>query len=115
METALIEELGELAVDVAKLRDYVLNDRHPRGRHKARVFQSRLGLTRTDAEWLRNALLEAALRLKSEFQPLQADSYGRRFSLDIPVTTAAGAAIVRSAWIVRAGDDVVRLVTCYVL
>ena len=34
-----------IIVDLAKLRDYCLNEEHPRGRHKARVFRSRLGLT----------------------------------------------------------------------
>jgi len=111
----LIEQMGEVSVDLSKLRDYVLNDRHPRGRHKARVFYSRLGLTLADAEWLRNALLEAAVGLRSEFRPTNADSYGCRYSLDVPVATAAGAAIIRSAWIVRADDDVVRFVTRYVL
>ena len=31
-------------VDASKLRDYCLNAQHPRGRHKARVFASALGL-----------------------------------------------------------------------
>lgn len=107
--------MAEVAVDEAKLRDYVLNDRHPRGRHKARVFRSRLGLTQSDAGWLRDALLEAALRLRSEFRPLQADAFGRRYSLDILMTTTAGAAVVRSAWIVRTGEDVLRFISCYIL
>jgi hypothetical protein len=33
-------------VDVAKLRDYCLNPGHARGRHKARVFASVLGIRR---------------------------------------------------------------------
>jgi hypothetical protein len=48
-------------VDVAKLRDYCLNPGHARGRHKARVFASVLGIRREHAELLRKALLEAAL------------------------------------------------------
>ena len=47
-------------VDVMKLRDYCLNPRHEDGKHKARVFASALGLNETDAEWLRDRLLEAA-------------------------------------------------------
>ena len=45
---------------MAKLRSYCLNPRHPRGRHKARVFASALGITRENAGLLRQALLEAA-------------------------------------------------------
>lgn len=37
---------GEHAVvEIKKLRGYCLNPLHPRGRHKARVFSSVLGLT----------------------------------------------------------------------
>jgi hypothetical protein len=52
--------IADIVVDVAKLRDYCLSDSHPRGRHKARVLRSRLGLTTGDAEWLRDQLLRAA-------------------------------------------------------
>jgi hypothetical protein len=52
---------GERAfVDVVKLREYCLSPVHPRGRHKARVFASVLGLTQADAESLRDQLLRAA-------------------------------------------------------
>jgi hypothetical protein len=43
-----------------KIEDYCLNPSHPRGRHKARVFREALDLQRSDAWWLRDALLEAA-------------------------------------------------------
>jgi hypothetical protein len=41
-----------VAVDLTKVRDYCLSASHPRGRHKARVFQARLGLTADNAELL---------------------------------------------------------------
>jgi hypothetical protein len=47
-------------VDIAKLRDYCLNQQHEYGRDKARAFAAALGLGRTHAEWLRLRLLEAA-------------------------------------------------------
>jgi hypothetical protein len=47
-------------VDIAKLRDYCLNPFHEDGKHKARVFAAALGLSRADASWLRDRLLEAA-------------------------------------------------------
>ena len=40
-------------VDIEKLRDYCLSTEHPRGRHKARVFATTLGLTADNAELLR--------------------------------------------------------------
>jgi hypothetical protein len=39
----------DAVVDIRKLRDYCLNPAHPRGRNKARVFASVLGLTASDA------------------------------------------------------------------
>jgi len=100
-------------VDVAKLRDYCLSPEHLRGRHKARVFASVLGLTAADAEMLRRRLQEAALT--SEAAEGESDRYGRRFVLDFGMTTARGSARIRSIWIVRTGEDFPRLATCYVL
>ena len=47
-------------VDIDKLRGYCLDPEHPRGRHKARVFRSVLGLTESSAEEIRLFLLDAA-------------------------------------------------------
>jgi len=47
-------------VDIEKLRGYCLNSYHIRGKNKARIFSSILGLTAADAEKLRETLLEAA-------------------------------------------------------
>jgi hypothetical protein len=53
---------GENAVvDIEKLIDYCRNPDHPRGKHKARVFESASGLTAQHAEFLRQQLLNAAL------------------------------------------------------
>ncbi len=81
---------GERAiVDIAKLRDYCLNDQHPRGRHKARVFASALGLTVADADVLRQALLGTA----REGQALESDrdDYGQRYVVDLEMSGPRGA------------------------
>ena len=100
-------------VEVGKLRDYCLSSDHPRGRHKARVFASALGLTADDAEELREALLTAAL--SGEADPTEEDKYGKRYVLDFEMKTDAGTATVRSGWIVRRGEDVPRFTSCFVL
>ena len=105
---------GERAiVDIAKLRDYCLNDQHPRGRHKARVFASALGLTVADADVLRQALLGAA----REGQALESDrdDYGQRYVVDLEMSGPGGRASVRSCWIILHGEDFPRLTSCYVL
>jgi hypothetical protein len=105
---------GDYAVvEIEKLRDYCLSPDHPRGRHKARVFKSVLGLTTDEAEILREALLHAA-RTEAATEGLQ-DQYGQRYVLDFVMSFGNNEATVRSAWIILANDDVPRLTSCYVL
>lgn len=99
-------------VDIAKLRDYILNLQHPRGRHKARVFRSVLGLEAHDAEHLQRLLRQAAW--SDAAIPHEGDAYGERFLLDFPVEGLHRTATVRSIWIVRRGEYFPRLVSCYV-
>jgi uncharacterized protein DUF6883 len=78
--------IADVVVDVAKLREYCLSDRHPRGRRKARVLRSRLGLTADDAEWLRDQLLQAAQSQRQNLIATSRDIHGERFVLDIDLT-----------------------------
>jgi hypothetical protein len=100
-------------VEMEKLRDYCLNPAHTRGKHKARVFLSSCGIGSEHAEHLRAALLAAARDLDAE-SGLE-DDYGRRFVIELKVTGPTGTAGVRSAWIIRRGEDFPRFVSCYVL
>jgi len=104
---------GERAfVDIAKLRDYCLNPNHDDGKHKARVFASALGLRRSDAEWLRQRLLEAATH---ETAIVTSETlFGTIYMIKFGVTTVAGSVIINSNWIIRNAEDFPRLVTCYV-
>jgi hypothetical protein len=105
---------GEHAfVDLAKLRDYCLNPLHPRGRHKARVFVSALGLTRADAEFLRDELLRAAREADAVMDDV--DEYGERYTIDFGLARDLRRAMVRSTWMVRRGERSPRLTSCYVL
>lgn len=104
---------GEQAiVDIEKLRDYCLDPSHPRGRHKARVFLSALGLSEQSAQVLREALLRAAGI--EEVSHASSDRYGTRYTLSFRMEHGAKAAMVRCHWIVRRGEEVPRLATCYV-
>lgn len=104
-----------VVVDVVKLRAYCLSETHLRGRHKARVFRSQLGLDASNAGLLRQKLLEAVLAKPDNLVSADADRNGQRFILDFEMTTARGRAVVRSGWIVRANEGVLRFVTCFVL
>lgn len=105
---------GERAiVDMEKLRDYCLSLDHPRGRHKARVFRSVLGLTRDHAGELRESLLRAAA--ERDATEAEADQFGRRYFVDFEFLGPKSSALIRSGWIVRTGEDSPRFTTCYVL
>ena len=57
---------GDRAHLGTKLEDYVLNVTHREGRHKARVFDSVLGVTASSVDVLRRALLDAAASDEAE-------------------------------------------------
>ncbi len=100
-------------VDLRKLRDYALNLESPKGRHKARVFASALGITSEKAEELRGILLDVVKEDEAELGEL--DLFGQRFTVDFLMTTEIGEATVRSGWIILHKEDFPRLTTCYVL
>lgn len=100
-------------VPIEKLRDYCLSDTHPKGKHKARVFYSALGLTQKDAETLRSALLAAICDDLAGIT--NHDEYGQRYTLDFVLVVNGKTATVRSAWIILNDENQPRLVTCFVL
>jgi hypothetical protein len=100
-------------VDIRKLEDYCLDPAHPRGRHKARVFKEALGIGRKEAAWLRSTLLAAAA--EGQAVELDADSFGRRWRMDVPATRQERHVVIRTLWMVRTGENVLRFVTCWVL
>ena len=100
-------------VEIAKLRDYSLDATHEEGKHKARVFAAALGICKDDADWLRESLMDAALRYECVHG--RNTPFGQRYVLDFPLAKDGMEAQVRSVWNVRPGETVPRLITCYVL
>jgi hypothetical protein len=111
----IVERFDTIDVDIVKLRDYCLSLTHPRGRHKARVFLACLGLTADNAEMVRTALIAAVRDRQLDIRTTTLDEYGQRYVLDFGMTTASGDAKIRSIWIVRTGEKVLRFTSCYVL
>ncbi|MDL1963865.1 MAG: hypothetical protein LWW98_05925 [Deltaproteobacteria bacterium] len=100
-------------VDIEKLSGYCLNSAHDRGKHKARLFSSVLGLTSDNAEELRRTLLEAARNHDAETS--RDDRYGKRYVIDLTIITEKGQAKVRSTWIIQTHEKFARLTSCYIL
>jgi hypothetical protein len=104
---------GERAiVDIQKLQAYCLNFQHFRGRNKARVFAA-FGIGQADAEELRTALLTAAGNADARLGA--ANVYGQRYVVDFDFVRHGKTARIRSTWIVRIGEGLPRLTSCYVL
>tara|TARA_R110002096_G_scaffold200639_4_gene384649 strand:- start:7009 stop:7347 length:339 start_codon:yes stop_codon:yes gene_type:complete len=104
---------AELAiVDVSKLRDYCLNPDHPRGKHKARVFQSSLNLKQEDAEALKAEILAGVCNAPCVAAGV--DEYGRRYVVDFSLHWLGQVATIRTSWIIKEGEDAPRLTSCYV-
>jgi hypothetical protein len=109
---ALLPNHASAILDLRKLADYCLSAVHPRGRHKARVFREALGISQTDAVWLREALLNGLV--DGTATEIVADRFGQRWSVDIPVTRHGKQVVVRTLWIVRKDEQAPRFVTCWV-
>ena len=97
----------------ANLSDYCLDPEHDEGKHKARLFHELLGFTQDDVAQLVSLLRRAVGEGDAVLGV--ADRYGQRYVLDFPVAGLAGTVKLRSAWIVRTGESVPRLVTCYTI
>ena len=99
-------------VEDAKLGDYVLNPRHPVGRHHAALFERPLGIQVNNAEVLEDALLSAAVNEPAAREVVT--PYGRKCEVRFDLTGPLGRKRVMSVWIVDQGSARPRLVTCYV-
>ena len=99
-------------VPMEKLRGYALNPEHDEGQHKAIVFRAALGFTQTDAERLREMVLDAAHTMDAT--PSKLLPHGQMYVLDFPAQGLHGEVMIRTAWIVERNTDFPRLVTCYV-
>ena len=105
---------GEGADLGTKIEDYVLNPRHWEGRHKARMFESVLGITHANREVLCQAILSAAAN-SDQAEALGDNGHGEVYVLRFSLETEQGRATVLTAWIVRHGEDFPRLITCYIV
>ena len=105
---------GNLAALGTKLEDYSLNSLHRHGQHKARVFESALGITLANKEILSQALFALAAN-SNEFIALGDNGFSETYVLRFGLATDQGSATVLSAWIIRHNEDFPRLTTCFIV
>ncbi|MEW2593452.1 DUF6883 domain-containing protein [Micromonospora aurantiaca] len=96
-------------IDTRKITAYAMNPEHPVGKNKYRVINAATGLGPDDAATIERQIREGV----RNGTPIagKADQYGRRWSVDLPLTGPSGTILVRTAWILDADASAPRLVT----
>jgi hypothetical protein len=100
-------------IDIEKLKGYCLNFSHERGKHKARLFSSILGIKKENAQQLKNIILEAVKT--NDATKADESIYGKRFIVEFMLKNNKGEAKVRSTWIIRKYENYPRLTSCYIV
>ena len=94
-----------------KLERYCLNSEHSKGKHKALLFEKRLGITLANKDILENALKKAAM--EREAQLYKTDQYGTHYDLVFTLQTKFGKSLILSCWIIRNTENFPRLTNTY--
>lgn len=75
---------GENAIiPKGKLLDYLLNEEHSRGKDKAIIFRSALGITAENIEVLEEIVLQCAVEGEAVF--MRRDNYGPHYRVELEV------------------------------
>lgn len=101
---------GRFQVDETKVLDYLLSDKHPEGKSKAKFFSTH-GFQRRDWQVLQDALVH-----HGQNRPVIStakSAYGVKYVLECEIHTPNRShPCIRSVW-VSESDDTFRLVTAY--
>lgn len=113
MDRLRLPNANAAIVAVEKLRDYALDPDHPRGRHKARVFSSALGIEQSDWSYLRAQILD---RLQdAAVTSVRETAHGFLYEVPVEVEGLNGASVeVLTAWLRPGRDAPPQLVSAYV-
>lgn len=106
--------VNRLVIDIRKLTAYALDPDNPVGRHKALIFERRLGFTKANYVQLQQQIERLALGAGAQLQ--RTDQYGQHYRVDLAVTGMAGQQeIIRTGWLVAPGRQEAHLITAFVL
>lgn len=99
-EGGLLPNVDRASLPMPKFEDYALNPEHASGRHKAKLFAEKLGITKKDAAWLREYIETAIKSLPAERG--KSDIQGERFTVYVPITGPNGkSAMLETGWIYK--------------
>jgi hypothetical protein len=112
IENAL-PNVDNATINTNKLTGYALNNEHPVGGNKAKVFESALGYNQSNADDLMRQVYDKLPSNKAVLGKL--DQYGQRYTVDIPITGPNGNTVnVRTGWIIKNDSNVPELTTIFV-
>lgn len=94
-----------------KIESYCLNFAHDKGKHKAVLFKAKLGITIDNANLLKEALKESAI--KENVTIIKENNYGIHYNMKFIFKTDLGESLLLVGWILRKGEDFPRLTNCY--
>jgi Domain of unknown function (DUF6883) len=113
VEVRVLPNYSLAIIPPQKLWGYALSPTHKRGKHKARVFQSVLGLEQQDWPYLRDQIIEG---LPESEAVLRYDTVKYQ-KWEVPILVAGRSShqgYVTTGWIVRAEDERPQLTSAYV-
>ena len=101
----------EVEVQAQKITNYLLNEKHEKGKSKAKFFNQELAISPDDWLYLHGQFIDALN--KEPFKDIQLGNFGIKFCALLPIKGRNGrSAIVKTVWIVRPGERA-SLVTAY--
>ena len=86
-----------------KIHDYILNEEHPKGKHKAAKLREATDLTNRDVNWVITQIAKKIQAAEAEWH--STDAYGSRYTVTIDLEGWNGTLTVQTAWIIREGED----------
>ncbi|HWQ98917.1 MAG TPA: minor capsid protein [Clostridia bacterium] len=111
-ESELLVNRGDAVGINEKLTTYSLSMDHPRGKHKARVFDSALGYTGFNVDVLENEITAGLAKYKAA--ATGNNGFGNTFDVTMLITGPKGKQPINTGWIFRDGEVFPRMVTAYV-
>jgi hypothetical protein len=98
-------------IPIAKLTGYCLNPNHTKGKHKAKVFKSALGITADNVELLIHLIQQAAVQ--GEIVQARTTDFGQEFKLDWEIPGQDGL-LLRTIWIIPHDSTDPQLVSAFI-
>jgi hypothetical protein len=112
-ESGALLNAEHAVIEPNKLASYALDPTHPKGGHKARVFESALGYNSTNADILASRVQEGILSAPAKV--LEVNNFGQLMAVDMPIPGINGeTAVVRTGWMYETDALVPRLTTLFV-